>query len=283
MRLTATVGSNVYLELYVIADEQATCDALTLEVSDEYHFRKERKSSYSDRIVPSDFTGKTFKQNIGHSDAAKFMLDGCVVSKLCGTLKPTQMDEDVVLQLKTGEPIRKRYYSLRGARDTGLVMFLRMWCILPVLLAVVYHRKRKKLSGRSIFIKKVLVPSVLLSFMVWAFTYAVLPKIDVRAVPGGKSGIARIIREKHQRATVIEMLAQEHDNFVGMSKGEIAKLLDDYFTSKNAINIYSGEPLKHEDSPGDYTITEDERGIVWRTYSMEGYPDDHVLVPVLHD
>jgi hypothetical protein len=106
MRLTSTVGSNVYLELYVIADEHATCDMLTLEVSDSYRFRKERKVSFSGRIVPSDFAGKTHRQNIGHTDVAKFMSDGCVVSKLCGKLKPKQMCEDIVLQLKTGEPLK---------------------------------------------------------------------------------------------------------------------------------------------------------------------------------
>lgn len=283
MRLTATVGSNVYLELYVIADEQATCDVLKLEVSDSYRFRKERKVSFSDRIVPSDFAGKTYKQNIGHTDAAKFMWDGCVVSKLCGTLKPKQMCEDIVLQLKAGEPYQKRYYSRRGARDTGMVMFLRMWCVLPVLLAVVYHRERKELSGRSIFIKKILIPSVLLGFLLLALTYAVLPKIGVRAVPGGKGGFVRIMLEKRQRTAEIAMLAQDHDEFAGMSKDEIAKLLDDYFTSKNATNVYNGEPLKHEDSPGNYTLVEDDRGVVWRTYSIEGYPDDCILVPILKD
>ena len=280
MRLTSTVGSNVYLELYVIADKRAACDVLTLEVSDSYRHRKERKASYSDQIVPSEFVGKIHRQNIGHSDATKFMWDGCVVSKLCGTLKPEQMGKDVVLQLTTGGPYQKRYYSRRGARDTGLAMFLRIWCILPVLLGVVYHGKRKEPSGRSIFIKKVLVPSVLLSFLVWALTYVILPKIDVRAVPGGKGGFARIRLEKHRRTAEIAMLAQDHGNFAGMGKDEIAKLLDDYFMSKNTINVYSGEPLKHEDSPGHYTIIEDERGIVWRTYSIEGYPDDYVLVPL---
>lgn len=281
MKLTATVGSNVYLELYVIADKQATCDVLTLEVSDEYRFREERKALYSDRIIPSDFTGRAYKQNIGHSDAAEFMWDGCVLSKLCGTLKPEQMGEDIVLQLKKGEPYQKRYYSHRGARDTGLAMFLRIWCVLPILLAVVYHNKRKERSGRGIFIRRVLVPSVLFSFLVWAVTYAVLPKIDVRTL--GKGGRMRIKVENHQRTTEIAMLAKEYDDFAGMSRDKIAELLGDHFASKSWINLYSGEPLKHEDSPGDYTIIQDERGVVWRTYSQGGYADDYVVKPSRED
>ena len=237
IKLTATVGSNVYLELYVIADERATCDVLTLEVSDSYRFRNERKVSFSDRIVPSDFTGKTHKQNIGHADAEKFMWDGCTISKLCGMLKPEQMGKDIVLQLKLGIPFQKRYYSRRGAKDIGLAMLLSIWCILPILLAVAYHHKRKESSGRGIFIKKILLPILLLCLLIWALIYAVLPKIDIRTAPGGKGGIAREIRDRHRRNSEIEMLAQDHDDFAGMGKDEIAKLMDDYFTSKNATNM----------------------------------------------
>ena len=280
IRLTSTVGSNVYLELYVIADRQATCDVLTLEVSDTYRFREERKWRHSERIIPSDFAGETYSRSIGHPDAVKFMWDGCVLSKLCGTLKPEQMSEDIVLQLKTGEPYRERYYSRRGARDTGLAILLRVWCILPILLAVLYHRKRKELSGRSIFARKVLVPSLLFSLLVWALTYAVLPKIDVRT---RKGGAARTAYARHLRATAIATLAQEHDDFAGMGKDGIARLVDNCFTSQKLTNLYSGEPLKHEDSPGDYTIIEDDRGIVWRTYSQGGYPDDYVVKPARED
>ena len=280
MRLTATVGSDVYLELYVIADKQATCDVLPLEVSQAYRVREDREVMPSGRIVPSDFAGETYHQSIGHPDAEKFMWDGCVLSKLCGTLRPGQMGEDIVLQLKTGEPCQKRYYSRRGARDTGLAILLRMWCILPILLAVLYHWKRKELSGRSIFARKVLVPSLLFSLLVWAFTYAVLPKIDVRV---RKGGAGRTAYARHLRATAIAMLAQEHDDFAGMGKDEIARLADDCFTSQKLTNLYSGEPLKHEDSPGDYTIIEDDRGIVWRTYSQGGHPDDHVVKPSRED
>lgn len=279
MKLTATVGSNVYLELYVIADKQATCDVLTLEVSDEYRFREERKALYSDRIIPSDFTGRAYKQNIGHSDAAEFMWDGCVLSKLCGTLKPDQMAEDMVLELKTGEPCKERYYSRRGARDTGLAVFLRIWCLLPVLLAFVYHRKGKARSGRLDFVKKVLIPSVLLSFLVWALIYAVLPKIDVHTSSGSRG----IMVKQHMMATRLSIFAKEHDDFTGSSRDEIAELVAGYFESNNTANVYTGEPIKHEDSPGDYIIIEDERGVVWRTYSQGGYPDDYVLKPSRED
>ena len=77
----------------------------------------------------------------------------------------------------------------------------------------------------------------------------------------------------------IALLADDHDGFADMSRDEIAAMVGEHFTSQKAANIFSGEPLRHEDSPGDYTIIEDERGIVWRTYSAKGYPEDYVLRP----
>lgn len=37
-------------------------------------------------------------------------------------------------------------------------------------------------------------------------------------------------------------------------------------------------PTRFEEaSPGNYTLHEDDRGIVWSIYSIEGYPDEYVL------
>ena len=67
------------------------------------------------------------------------------------------------------------------------------------------------------------------------------------------------------------------------SKDEIAELVAGYFESNDTTNFYTGEPIRHEDSPGDYTIVEDERGVVWRTYSQGGYPDDFIVKPAPED
>ncbi len=284
MRLTATTGSDVYLELYVIADKQATCDALTLEVSDVYRSRKESGRYSSAETLRSSFAGKTFSESIGHPDAAKVMWDGCFLSKLCGSLKPKDMREDIVLRLTAAGPHQERYYSRRGARETAIVLFLRMWCVLPVGLTLVRFVKKKELSSKRLFIKKALAPTLVLSLLAGVVAYAVLPKIDVKTFSGrqGDSRVANALR-RHTRISELSILAQDHDNFAGIGTEEIAGLLGDYFKSKDTVNVYTGEPIKREDSPGDYTVIEDERGVVWRTYSRRGYPEDHVLRPLVED
>ncbi|MHC4368489.1 MAG: DUF2330 domain-containing protein [Planctomycetota bacterium] len=281
MRLTATTGSDVYLELYVLADRQATCDVLALEVSDAYRFLEERKSRYSDLISPSEFAGETYGQNVGHPDAAKFMWNGCFLSKLCGTLKPEQMGEDIILLLKRRPPCQGRYYSYRGARETALIWFLNMWCFLPVALLALRFAKKKELSTRRLFVKKAVAPMLLFSLLVCVVVHAVLPKIDVRTAQAGSSMALKI----KQRIIALEltMFADEHDNLADVGTEDIVAALSDYFKSKDVTNVYTGEPIKHEDSPGDYTIIEDERGVVWRTYSAGGYPKDYVLRSSVED
>jgi hypothetical protein len=280
MRLTATVGSNVYLELFVVADKQARCDALILEVSDTYHTQKKTSQrGSSGETVHAGFGGEMYNQSIGHQDAASVLWDGCVVSKLCGTLEPKQMRQDIVVQLEAGKPVQERYYSHRGARETAIVLFLRIWCVLPVGLSLVAYLKKRELSGKGAFLKKVLAPMLLLTLFVGAVTYAVLPKIDVHTSSGSRG----MWIKRHMMVSGLSIFTEDHDDFAGNSKDEIAELVAGYFESNDTTNIYTGEPIKQEDSPGDYTIIEDERGVVWRTYSQGGYPDDYVAKPARED
>jgi hypothetical protein len=281
MRLTATAGSDVYLELYVIADRQATCDILTAEVSDVFGSRRVAKSDFTGKTVHPSFSGETFNEDIGHPDASKVMWDGCFLSKLCGSLKPKDMSEDIVLQLTADGPHRQRYYSHHGAGETALALFLGMWCVLPVLLTLVRYLKKKELSSRAIFVKRALAPMVLFSLVAGAVTYTVLPKVDVRTSKAG-SHVGMMVSQRTM-AVELSILARDHSDFAGMSAEKIAALVHEYFTSKEKANVYTGEPIKKDDSPGDYTIIEDDRGVVWRTYSSKGYPYDSILRTAVED
>ena len=120
----------------------------------------------------------------------------------------------------------------------------------------------------------------MLSLLAGVVAYAVLPKIDVQILSGRQGdSLAAIVVRRHTRTLELTTFAQDHDNFADISTEEIARFLADYFKSKDTANVYTGEPIKHEDSPGDYTIIEDERGVVWRTYSRRGSPDDYILRP----
>ncbi|MHC4482139.1 MAG: DUF2330 domain-containing protein [Planctomycetota bacterium] len=278
MRLTATVGSDVYLELFVIADKKATCGRLTLELCDKYAFKKRAGHSFPSGEFLPGFIGKTYQQGIGHPETQKAMWDGCVLSRLCGTLAPSEIEEDIVLELRTDEPSQKHYYSRRGARGTGLVLCLSTWCILVIVLTGIFYTTIESKNGRKFYLVRIIIPAALLSLLLWGVTYAALPKVEVKAL-GGKR-LPRLIYdylENQNRLQEKLAMAVEYSYFKDMQIHEVIGIVDDHFRSKASKNAYTGERIKHEDSPGNYTVFQDERGIVLRNYSIQGYPHDFVL------
>jgi len=273
IRLTATVGSKVYLELFVISDKQARCKRLALELSDQYHFTEKTWRNPVGTEFFAGFTGKTYHQNIGHPNAQKHMWDGCVLSKLCGTLKPSEMDEDIVLQLKPAEPYQKRYYSQRGAREIGLAACLGVWCILPVVLTGIFYGKIKKENGRKFYLLRIIIPAVLFSLIVWPTAYGLVPKVKVETERGHFYNYYGV----HLMLSIGDERAKEYIDFHEMDKKAIEARIREYFDFRISRNIFTGERIRLEDSPGNFTILEDERGIVFRVYSRNGFPFDVVV------
>jgi hypothetical protein len=273
IRLTSTVGSPVYLELFVISNKQAECERLSLELCDRYHFSAEARRDYLSKQFVPGFLGKKYNQHIGHPDAKKQMWDGCVLSKLCGTLNPSQMSHDIVLELKEVKPFCRHYYSHRGASGVGQMFCLGAWCLIPFLLTGVFYNKIRGDGGRKFYIKRVIIPSALFSLLLWGTIYLVLPKVEVRTESGRLYHRFRFTREVDLK---MQILAKEHDGFRGMEKEEIDKLVGACF--ENQRNVFTGENLRWEDSPGNFEVLKDERGVVLRIYERNGFPLEYVLI-----
>ena len=272
-RLTSTVGSPVYLELFVISDKRAECERLLLEFCGQYSFSAEARRYYpSERFFPG-FLGKKYSQHIGHPDAKKQMWDECVLSKLCGTLSPNQMSQDIIFGLKEFRPFRRHYYSHRGASGVGQLFCLGAWCLIPFILTIVFYNKIKADGGRKFYISRVILPSALFSLLLWGVMYLVLPKVEVKTEPGH---LLYRIHFTQEMVKVMEKLAKEHDGFRGMAKEAIEKLLAQNL--ENQRNIFTGEMIRWEDSPGNFEVLKDERGVVMRLYERNGFPREYVLI-----
>jgi len=270
IRLTSTLGHNVHLELFVIAEKQANCSKLTLEVSDEYGFEEISGVNLYDTTYLSGFEGKTYRQDIGHPDAKEHLWDGCIVSRLSGTLTPDDMAKDIILELKPTKPYQKYYFSRMGALGTGLIASLIAWSLLFAILTAVFGGKSKKGNKwKALF--RIIIFALLVSLLVGGFTYAVLPKVDVQAM-----NFVHFIRYDSRLFYAGSEIVEKYDYFDNLNVDETIRLVDDYFVSKGTKNIYTTEKIKREDSPGNYTVFEDERGVILRIYSREGYPRDFV-------
>ncbi|MFQ5771651.1 MAG: DUF2330 domain-containing protein [bacterium] len=276
IRLTSTVGDNVYLELFVIADKQARCDKLTLEVSDKYNLEMSARKNLSGEGFLPGFIGNTYHQNIGHPKAKEQVWDGCVLSKLCGTLEPDDMAKDIILEFESAEPYQKYYFSQRGAKEAGLISSLISWCFLFAILTVIFGNKSRKENRNKQALVRIVITAVLRSTLVWGLTYVVLPKIEVQTISGPK-WLRYHFLYKYWVRQQGQAIANEFGNFDRMKINEAIGSVDDYFISKGSKNIFTEEKIKHEDSPGNYAVFENDRGIILRIYSREGYPYDFVL------
>ncbi len=277
IRLTSTLGGDLYLELFVIAQRRAKCEELTLEVCDRYNFRSDSREDYYIIDPIPGFVGDSYKQNIGHSDANEQMWDGCFVSKLAGILTNDDMAQDIVLELEQAKPYRKNFYSRAGARGTGFIASLCVWSLLLVILTIDFgHKGKMGDKWKALF--KITVITLLVSLPAGGLTYAVLPKIEVQTDGSIHPFTARrlLFGQGHE-------ISEKCDYFKNLSLDEANPLVDDYFISKNIENIYTGEKIKRENSPGNYTVFEDERGIILRKYFEGGYPHDFILTSEKQD
>jgi hypothetical protein len=245
MKLTAIPDATVYLELFVVSENEAT--PVNYSIKKEYcnffnygKIGKYRSSFASD--APTGFKPRIFlgrHMEIAHTDAFKVMWDGCVVTKFTGKIGSREMTEDMFFQFREAKPFRSELYSWIGklnlAHRVGLVVL-----IIGSILLTIYYRVRKswmdKISIRNLFI--ILVISCATAFVL---TYAVVgQKTDVYSV------------ERHWRKNFqyrISGLFSEPQNTFS-TKAELIELLQ-----RNGIdNPITKEPIIIEDSPGNIVV-----------------------------
>jgi len=282
MRLTSTTGSDVYLELFIISDKRAENSRLRLEVSDKFHFKEKlRRGRFRSERMGPGFTGKVHHQMVGHPEAARYMWEGCILTKLCGTLRPEEMSEDIAIELTGTEPYRRHYFSRRGAKGTALILGVNAWWILLIALTVLQRKKIPRTKpGRFVFFKA-MIPSATIALALWVTTFSVLPKIEVKTKSElVKDGIYWL--GHYWRPVAKEAIARGFNDFKGMTRDEVAAEVEDLLRFLIYRSHITGERIKHEDSPGNYTISTSEDGIILRTYSRDGFPDDFLLKAGAH-
>ncbi|MHC4200097.1 MAG: DUF2330 domain-containing protein, partial [Planctomycetota bacterium] len=270
MRLTSLAGSSLYLELFVVAEGRAHSGSLGTEFCDTYaHSRTAGRSS--DSI--SCLRGRAFGHRICHPAAVPQTWDGCVITRLAGELAPEDMAEDIVLGMGSARPYWLHLYSRRGARDTGLRFALVLWCLaVPAALLVAYPQLVTD-RRRGFAIAAAVTPGAALSAALWGVVYLTLPKTEVETM-SGRMYHGHSAYRLEQRAREI---AEEHSCFPGGTLAEVSATYDEYFRYSLDRNAFTGGRVTREDSAGNYVVLEDERGIVFRTFRRDGFPNDMIV------
>ncbi|MCK4999715.1 MAG: DUF2330 domain-containing protein [Anaerohalosphaera sp.] len=275
MRLTAMAESDVYLELFVISESGFEADGLDLEFRDTYKSAAKVKwDNVNDKHLRG-FVCNDMRADLGHPEVFNFMWDGCVMSRLAGVVGADEMDDDILLKKAKSESYRRQYYSSQGAWQTGFVYGLGLCCLLVIFLTMKCLKKIQQTGDKSIAFKYVFVRSIIAGAFVAAGVFVCIETVDVGvgSLPFGLTD-GLVGHDLHVIGGVTE---EEINDSAGMTVERVRKFLDKNILALDLKNNYSGGEIKFEDSPGNFTVFEDERGVVLRGYLAGGFPVDIVL------
>ena len=278
MRLTALPGSDVYLELFVIADGAATQDQLTLELADQFApfegFFIGEGYSGTDYLEekPKGYQGSTYHlAQIGHPDALTTLWDGCTVSKLAGTLTPAQMASDLAVDLGSARPHRATYYAKDAAGHAASATALLVWSAAVVAGILLIHlalRKGSRVRFCTVALLAIVLPTTVAAVVVQKRVHASLLQVNVQPSPP---------IDHMNLSDSAKLVSKCYDRFEGMSPRQIRQVVADHFTYGRYRNPFTREWVAIEDSPGNIQVFEDERGVVLRMFGLFGNPSDVVV------
>ncbi len=276
MRLTSLVENPLYLELFVISEEKANNPKLICEFCDVYSMKSRSWKNPNYTYMQGKRFGSVF-----HPDAHKKMWDGCVLTKLCGIVRPEQMKEDFILDWKGKAPYQKHYYSNRGAFHTAFLICLSIGSILILILIVALQSRIHKSDGRRFIVFRIYIPSIIFAFTLFALVYFLLPKTNVVIVGIEEQGDNYLY--SYQFTDENYAMAWAAQNLPNPTKDAMTEFIQNYYRFQATRNAYTKERVRLEDSPGNLIIGENERGIYIRRINRYGKPEDFVLMDLQDD
>ena len=254
MKLTAIPGSTLYLELYVVGENEA--------IPVNYNLQKEYCNFFDYGKIPDnrfnpleDQTGFIPREffdpymEIAHSDALKVMWDGCVVTKFSGEVSSDEMIEDMFFQFKEANPSRSELYSSVGkfnkAYDDVIVVI-----IIGSILLTIYYCIRKSL-GTKVSIITLFILLLIMSATGFGLSYAMVgEKTDVYTVEG--------YWYNNFKANLADFFSDPSNDFSNGSE------LIDLFQRNGIDNPITGEPIIIEHSPGNMIVEKAGEEIVMK-------------------
>ena len=275
MRLTGTVGSNVYLELFVIADMAAKYDGLTLEFADRFNqdvYKSYIRDPNNMRLDLDRFAGNRYGGIwIGHPASFDMMWDSCFVTRLCGEIEPAQMDKDIVLQFADIEAWVKTYTTYSYATGYAFMQGVKCWGVIVVFGVFIFHKRMIAENGRRFALMTILLPAVLIGGTIGGVTYLMMEKVEATATYRDRSW------NYYSRLDYLNLItvAAGDDGFDGMTKDEVVGVFEK--ARMEYLNIFKYRAMKFGDGPGGVEILEDDRGVYLRAYQEGGFPVDYVF------
>lgn len=297
VRLTGTTGSKLYLELFVAAPEMATCPELTREYSDTFSLEQVPGAGHQRRIgsqwnewVEFSILGlraRNMDASVPHPHVRRELWDGCVLTRLAGTLDPeTMLESDIRLTWQEPRPYRYNYYTARAVRQWPLFVGMALWGVLGPALLLAFHRRPGSDGGRLSAGIAVIPGVIAVSLLVGGAVYGYMAqkKVEVKRPgytfrPSGRSvalELGRRVAEITENPDAGEVRRVCRELITGQ-RAPSPDLLDYLLPDGTLRSPLTGRTMQAGHEPGDYTVFEDGRGVVLRVYEQDGAPVDVII------
>jgi hypothetical protein len=279
LQLTALAGGSPQFEIFVIADQKASCNFLSEDFCDRFLAEKIDQRVYSEpeatnttvHEAKTEFTGADSGLTIAHSAIQPLMWDNCVLTKFVGAIPAEKMQSDLHFTWIPFKASRQYLYTDQGAKHMALISFVIVAGIWMAISMFLFRKKIRTLTGSLWYVGVAIVPVFVLFAIASTYCYQSLPKIASTDV--------QITRGRHHSPPdiyfdVAELLEKQPKLLQGSAQDVSEAILKSSPLNENEprkrIDRITGMELKQEDSPGNFTVDREDDQILVRIYEYNG-------------
>jgi hypothetical protein len=205
MRLTGVNASPLALDFYVIGERSASTSHLSIWSRDVYHpdtnYRGLREFAYQ---MPTIYRADGYRRNrVGIPEVSDLMWPGCVVTRLHGTLDPTDMADDLTVDWHSSSPRPVTLFNRAGA--LGLA---GAYALAIAVLLIVWGTVRASRKGwpYATMVRKSLIVIIVAGVAVGTLRYLTLEVVRTRIVT---SGAIREMRADYAHHSALQAVAED--------------------------------------------------------------------------
>jgi len=281
LKLTSIAGGTATLDLFVLGEDRAVTSLLETGFCDQFKSVKDPSSLARETYETSEYYAAVHsRQMVGHPQICDVMWDGCVLTKLSGSIPAKAMVDDIRFEWRTFAPYREHFYTQQGAYTAAYIVFVILLGLFCLVSFVVWRRRFWEAHGVRQYFVRLALPAGTLIAIVAAVVFLALPKLDTGAVH-----VTHRFRQYHFPMRVQHLLESalvDHPDVLSKDITDIeqfllAALIDaegalDVSVPRPPQNRVMGDEILVEDTPGNFTVEKEAGKVTIRVYDHIGRP-----------
>jgi hypothetical protein len=259
MRLTGIDNGPVQVDLYVFGSDRAQAPHFKVERCTHPVYPKLPLHQRADSVNWHDFLPTPESLRIAHPLLRKWVDGAPAATKLTASLSPADMRDDVWI---SWAPFSEK--GMSAFSHQGACVYAANWgagvIAATFLIALVFGPGR---DNRAKWLAGIVGLATAFGIILASVIYLLLPKTEVRFVRG--HGIPAM--ETYRNLQLLPWAASQETNVT-----EVRALLTDGGWTPQMMNHLSGEPIREEDSPGNYQLRQSSNRVECVIYDACGAP-----------